>query len=215
MKPDIVLVHGDTTTLVTALACFYKQIAVGHVEAGRRTYNIYSPYPEEFNRQAVSVISKYNVAPTEERTGANRCAICSVLFVVLWTNRLFLIILSSFSKARKRMLQWQRQSTLMVMALLVILFPIKMGLFCYSPYKNADNLHVKQIYITPNPTIIEQRKALVEHPFGPIKRTMDAGYLLTKGKTKVTGEFSLVFLAYNIKRVINIMGVKKLIAAMI
>ena len=66
VKPDVVLVHGDTsTTFVTALACFYKQIAVGHVEAGLRTYNIYSPYPEEFNRQAVSIISKYNFAPTE------------------------------------------------------------------------------------------------------------------------------------------------------
>ena len=66
VKPDVVLVHGDTsTTFATALACFYKQIPVGHVEAGLRTYNIYSPYPEEFNRQAVSIISKYNFAPTE------------------------------------------------------------------------------------------------------------------------------------------------------
>ena len=66
VSPDVVLVHGDTsTTFVTALACFYKQIAVGHVEAGLRTYNIYSPYPEEFNRQAVSIIAKYNFAPTE------------------------------------------------------------------------------------------------------------------------------------------------------
>ena len=66
VKPDVVLVHGDTsTTFVTALACFYKQIAVGHVEAGLRTYNIYSPYPEEFNRQAVSIVSRYNFAPTE------------------------------------------------------------------------------------------------------------------------------------------------------
>lgn len=65
-KPDVVLVHGDTsTTFVTALACFYLQIPVGHVEAGLRTYNIYSPYPEEFNRQAVSIISMYNFAPTE------------------------------------------------------------------------------------------------------------------------------------------------------
>jgi UDP-N-acetylglucosamine 2-epimerase (non-hydrolysing) len=64
--PDVVLVHGDTsTTFVTALACFYLQIPVGHVEAGLRTYNIYSPYPEEFNRQAVSIISGYNFAPTE------------------------------------------------------------------------------------------------------------------------------------------------------
>ena len=65
-RPDVVLVHGDTsTTFVTALACFYLQIPVGHVEAGLRTYNIHSPYPEEFNRQAVSIISRYNFAPTE------------------------------------------------------------------------------------------------------------------------------------------------------
>ncbi len=65
-KPDVVLVHGDTsTTFVTALACFYLQIPVGHVEAGLRTYNIYSPYPEEFNRQAVGIISRFHFAPTE------------------------------------------------------------------------------------------------------------------------------------------------------
>ena len=65
VKPDVVLVHGDTsTTFVTALACFYLQIPVGHVEAGLRTYNIYSPYPEEFNRQAVGIISQYNFTPT-------------------------------------------------------------------------------------------------------------------------------------------------------
>ena len=64
--PDIVLVHGDTsTTFATALACFYKQIPVGHVEAGLRTYDIYSPYPEEFNRQAVGIIAKYHFAPTK------------------------------------------------------------------------------------------------------------------------------------------------------
>lgn len=66
-NPDVVLVHGDTsTTFATALACFYLQISVGHVEAGLRTHNIYSPYPEEFNRQAVSIVSKYNFAPTEK-----------------------------------------------------------------------------------------------------------------------------------------------------
>lgn len=65
VKPDVALVHGDTsTTFVTALACFYLQIPIGHVEAGLRTYDIYSPYPEEFNRQAVSIISNYNFAPT-------------------------------------------------------------------------------------------------------------------------------------------------------
>lgn len=66
VKPDVVLVHGDTsTTFVTSLACFYLQIPVGHVEAGLRTYNIYSPYPEEFNRQAVGIVAKYNFTPTE------------------------------------------------------------------------------------------------------------------------------------------------------
>jgi len=66
VKPDVVLVHGDTsTTFITSLACFYFQIPVGHVEAGLRTYNIYSPYPEEFNRQAVGIIAKYNFAPTD------------------------------------------------------------------------------------------------------------------------------------------------------
>ena len=66
VKPDIVLVHGDTsTTFVTALSCFYKQIPVGHVEAGLRTHNIWSPYPEEFNRQAVGIIAQYNFSPTE------------------------------------------------------------------------------------------------------------------------------------------------------
>lgn len=65
-KPDVVLVHGDTsTTFAAALACFYLQIPLGHIEAGLRTYDIYSPYPEEFNRQAVEIISKYNFAPTK------------------------------------------------------------------------------------------------------------------------------------------------------
>ncbi len=69
-KPDVVLVHGDTTTtFTTALACFYLQIPVGHVEAGLRTYNIYSPYPEEFNRQAVGIMARFNFAPTEVSKG--------------------------------------------------------------------------------------------------------------------------------------------------
>ena len=66
VKPDLVLVHGDTsTTFITALASYYCQIPVGHVEAGLRTYDIYSPYPEEFNRQAVSIIAALNFAPTD------------------------------------------------------------------------------------------------------------------------------------------------------
>lgn len=66
-KPDIVLVHGDTTTsFAAALAAFYMQIPVGHVEAGLRTRNLRSPWPEEFNRQAVDIISDYYFAPTEQ-----------------------------------------------------------------------------------------------------------------------------------------------------
>lgn len=65
--PDVVLVHGDTTTsFAAALACFYLHIPVGHVEAGLRTHNLYSPWPEEFNRQAVDLITKYYFAPTAE-----------------------------------------------------------------------------------------------------------------------------------------------------
>lgn len=66
-KPDVVLVHGDTSTaFACALACFYLQIPVGHVEAGLRTYDIYSPYPEEFNRQAIGILANYHFAPTEK-----------------------------------------------------------------------------------------------------------------------------------------------------
>ncbi len=66
-KPDLVLVHGDTSTsFAAALACFYMQIPIGHVEAGLRTYNLQSPWPEEFNRQAVDVMCKYYFAPTNQ-----------------------------------------------------------------------------------------------------------------------------------------------------
>ena len=65
INPELVLVHGDTTTTFAAsLASFYLKIPVGHIEAGLRTYNIFSPYPEEFNRKAVSIMTTYNFAPT-------------------------------------------------------------------------------------------------------------------------------------------------------
>lgn len=82
VRPDAVLVHGDTSTaFASALACFYMQIPVGHVEAGLWTYNMYSPYPEEFNREAISVIASYNFAPTRQsydnliREGRNESSI--------------------------------------------------------------------------------------------------------------------------------------------
>lgn len=74
-RPDVVLVHGDTTTsFAAALACFYLQIPVGHVEAGLRTRDIYSPWPEEFNRQAVDILSAYYFAPTRSSTASTACA---------------------------------------------------------------------------------------------------------------------------------------------
>jgi len=79
---------------------------------------------------------------------------------------------------------------------------------------NDKDLYVRQIHIKPKKEIYKQRKSLCEHPFGTVKRGMDGGYCLLKGKPKVLGEFSLIFLAYNLKRVINILGSKKLIEIM-
>ena len=76
---------------------------------------------------------------------------------------------------------------------------------------NDEELCIKQVHIKPKKEIYDQRKCLSEHPFGTIKQNMDGRYCLTKGKSKITGEFSLILLAYNLKRVINIIGAKKLI----
>jgi transposase len=84
----------------------------------------------------------------------------------------------------------------------------------FSKEYNDTNLHVKQVRVTPDKEAVRLRKTLAEHPFGTIKRNMDAGYVLTKGIKKVDGEFALTFFAYNFKRVINIMGVKNLIKAL-
>jgi len=81
----------------------------------------------------------------------------------------------------------------------------------FSKECNDKDLAVKQVRIKPEKEKYKQRKSLSEHPFGTVKRTMGAGYCLMKGKRKVTGEFSLIFLAYNLKRVINILGSRKLI----
>ena len=88
VRPDLALVHGDTsTTFASALACFYKRIPIGHVEAGLRTYDPYSPYPEEFNRRAVSVISSYNFAPTELSVGTVTSAIGAPIVIWLMISR--------------------------------------------------------------------------------------------------------------------------------
>lgn len=92
-------------------------------------------------------------------------------------------------------------------------FGVRMKKADFSMDHNADNLFVKQVYIAPNPGVTGRRKELAEHPFGTIKRSMDAGYVLTRGLPKVTGEFSLTFFAYNLKRVINILGAKALLEA--
>ena len=85
----------------------------------------------------------------------------------------------------------------------------------FSKKYDEEGLVIKQIRIAPNKELVKQRKSIVEHPFGTIKRAMDAGYCLTKGLRNVAGEFSLTFLAYNLKRAINILGCQKLIEGMI
>ena len=89
-------------------------------------------------------------------------------------------------------------------------FEVPMEASDFSRVYDDANLFVKQIRILGNQEIVKERKSIVEHPFGTIKRNMDAGYCLTKGLQKVAGEFSLIFLAYNLKRVINILGSKQL-----
>lgn len=116
-KPDIVLVHGDTsTTFVTALACFYLQIPVGHVEAGLRTYNIYSPYPEEFNRQAVGIISKCNFAPTEKAKDNLIQEGKDEKSIYVTGNTAIDALLTTISKDYKHpILEWARDSRLILL----------------------------------------------------------------------------------------------------
>ena len=90
-------------------------------------------------------------------------------------------------------------------------YHVPMGESDFSKDYNDKELYIRQIRIAPNKKIIKQRKSIAEHPFGTIKRNMDAGYCLTKGFKNVSAEFALTFLAYNLKRVINILGSKKLV----
>jgi hypothetical protein len=83
----------------------------------------------------------------------------------------------------------------------------------FSTSYNEEGLSVKQVRIQGDRSVVQERKSIVEHPFGTIKRAMEAGYCLCKGKGKVSGEFALTFLAYNMKRVINILGTKNLLKA--
>jgi hypothetical protein len=93
-------------------------------------------------------------------------------------------------------------------------FDIRMKKSEFSKDYDIDSLYVKKVKIKVQSEIIKKRKTLIEHPFGTIKRAMGADHVLTKGLHKVTGEFSLVFLAYNLKRVLNIIGAKDLINAL-
>ena len=94
-------------------------------------------------------------------------------------------------------------------------FQVPMAKEKFTKENNDQGLLVKQVQIKPDKEIMKQRKSIVEHPFGTVKRTMDAGYCLTKGIKNVCGEFSLTFLAYNIKRAINILGCTKLIESIV
>jgi hypothetical protein len=93
-------------------------------------------------------------------------------------------------------------------------FEIDMPKECFSRNYDDNNLYVKKIHIKPDSNLLKRRKSIAEHPFGTVKRSMDAGYCLTKGLGNVSGEFALAFLAYNMKRAINVLGAKKLIEVM-
>ena len=90
---------------------------------------------------------------------------------------------------------------------------VKMLTSDFKKEYDAEGLFIKQITYSPDKTLLRRRKAIVEHPFGTIKRGMDSEYCLMKGINNVRGEFALTFLAYNMKRAINILGVNKLIQA--
>ena len=116
-KPDVVLVHGDTsTTFVTALAAFYKQIPVGHVEAGLRTNNIYSPYPEEFNRQAVGIVAKYHFSPTESaKNNLLREGKCAQDIYVTGNTAIDALHTTVRKDYRNEILDWAADSKLIVL----------------------------------------------------------------------------------------------------
>ena len=100
-KPDVVLVHGDTTTtMATSLAAFYQQIPVGHVEAGLRTYNTFSPFPEEINRQVTGRLATYHFAPTEQARTNLRNELVKDEQIIVTGNTVIDALLSVVEKAR-------------------------------------------------------------------------------------------------------------------
>lgn len=116
-KPNIVLVHGDTTTTFAgALAAYYQQVAIGHVEAGLRTYNKYSPYPEEMNRQMVGVLADMHFAPTEQskqnllKEGKNEKTI-----IVTGNTAIDALKTTVRSDYTSELLQWAKGSRLIVL----------------------------------------------------------------------------------------------------
>lgn len=165
-KPDIVLVHGDTsTTFAAALASYYMHIPVGHVEAGLRTYNIYSPYPEEFNRQAVGIICQYNFVPTETAKNnlLNEGKSAETIFVTGNTviDALKTTINSQYTHSE---LEWAKNSRLL---LVTVHRRENIGVPMQRIFRAIlrivqNNPDVKVIYpIHMNPTIREQAKDIL------------------------------------------------------
>lgn len=158
VSPDLVLVHGDTTTAyASALACFYKQIPVGHVEAGLRTYNIHSPYPEEYNRQAIDIMSSLLFAPTENaRTNlVNEKKDVNKIFVTGNTviDALYTTIYKGY---QHEYLKWAKGSRLILLTAhrRENLGNVMEGMFRAVKRIVADNTDVKVIYpVHQNPKV--------------------------------------------------------------
>ena len=117
VRPDMVLVHGDTSTAFSAaLACFYREIDVGHVEAGLRTHDIYSPYPEEFNRRTIALIAKYNFAPTPLARENLLCeGVCEDSIYITGNTVMDAIRVTLRSDYTHGLLEWANGSRLVVM----------------------------------------------------------------------------------------------------
>ncbi len=116
-RPDVVLVHGDTSSAFSsALACFYHGISVGHVEAGLRTYDVYSPYPEEFNRRAISLVAKYHFAPTEcARENLLREGVPQEKIILTGNTAIDALFTTVRKNYKSELLDWSADSRLVLM----------------------------------------------------------------------------------------------------